>query len=168
MHIQTYTCKKKQISQTSTSQVYCTTVFLIAYMVQHWPKKLLIWHCTVLSLKPVAQLIMIVFSLTALTHCKLAQDVFSMTHTLTIVEPIWPVLQNVSNTLLYMYNDIGPNRHKRLHFENVPVVTEISSRFIIIMLGLWLFYSQCVLTEQKVVATVIVQVFVVSSWYTCT
>ena len=79
------------------------------------------------------------------------------------------MLQNVSNTLLY--NDIGPNRHKQIQMEleeNVPVVTEISSRFIIIMLGLWLFYSQCIVTEQKVVTTVIVQVLVVSSWYTCT
>ena len=60
-----------------------------------------------------------------------------MTHIQTIVELIWSVLQNVSNTLLY--NDIGPNRHKQIQMEleeNVPVVTEISSRFIIIMLGL--------------------------------
>ena len=29
--------------------------------------------------------------LTALTHSYLAQDVFPMVHTLTIVEPIWPM-----------------------------------------------------------------------------
>ena len=33
--------------------------------------------------------------------CYVAQDVFSMAHTLTIVEPIWPMLQNVSKTLFY-------------------------------------------------------------------
>ena len=43
----------------------------------------------------VAQLIMIILLLTALTL-----------HTLTIVEPIWPMLQNVSKTLLLLYGDI--------------------------------------------------------------
>ena len=32
-------------------------------------------------------------------HC-----VLPMAHTLTIVEPIWPMLQNVSKTLVYMYD----------------------------------------------------------------
>ena len=34
----------------------------------------------------------------------LAQDVFPKAHTLIIVEPIWPMLQNVSKTLVYMYD----------------------------------------------------------------
>ena len=34
----------------------------------------------------------------------MAQDVFSMAHTLTIVEPIWPKLQNLSKTLLRQLN----------------------------------------------------------------
>ena len=50
---------------------------------------------------PVAQLIMIILSLTALTLCLLAQDVFPMAHTLTIVEPIWPMFQNLSKTPMY-------------------------------------------------------------------
>ena len=33
------------------------------------PKELLIWHCTVLSLSQMVQLIMIIFSLTALSLC---------------------------------------------------------------------------------------------------
>ena len=70
-------------------------------MVHHWAKELLIWHCTVLSLGHMAQLIMIILSLTALTLCKLAQNVFQMAYTLTIIEPIWPMLQNLSKTLLY-------------------------------------------------------------------
>ena len=37
------------------------------HTVHHWPKELLIWHCTVLSLGQMAQLIMIILSLTALT-----------------------------------------------------------------------------------------------------
>ena len=41
-------------------------------MVHHWPKEFLIWHCTVLPLGQMAQLIMIILSL----------------HILTIVEPI--------------------------------------------------------------------------------
>ena len=45
-------------------------------------------------------LIMIILSLTALTLC---QDVFPMAHTLTIVEPNWPMLQNISKTLIYIY-----------------------------------------------------------------
>ena len=52
---------------------------------------------------PVAQLIMIILSLTVLTLCSLAQDVFPMAHTLTIVEPIWPMLQNISKTLTLLY-----------------------------------------------------------------
>ena len=51
---------------------------------------------------PVVQLIMIILSVTALTLCYSAQDVFSMAHTLTIVEPIRPMLQNLSKTLKYM------------------------------------------------------------------
>ena len=66
-------------------------------MVHHWPKEFLIWHCTVLSLGQMAQLIMIILSLTALTLCQLAQDVFPMAYTLTIIEPM---LQNVSKPLL--------------------------------------------------------------------
>ena len=44
---------------------------------------------------PVAQLIMIILSLTASTLSYLAQDVFPMAHKLTIVEPIWPMLQKL-------------------------------------------------------------------------
>ena len=50
----------------------------------------------VTSLGQMALLIMIILSLTALTLCYMAQGVFPMAHTLTIVEPIWPMLQNVS------------------------------------------------------------------------
>ena len=57
---------------------------------------------TVLTLGQMAQLIMIILSLTAMTHCKLAQDVFPMAHTLTIVKPIWPMLQNISESLKYI------------------------------------------------------------------
>ena len=57
---------------------------------------------TVLTLGQMAQLIMIILSLTAMTHCKLAQDVFLMAHTLTIVKPIWPMLQNISESLNYI------------------------------------------------------------------
>ena len=42
---------------------------------------------------PMVQVIMIILSLTALTICYLA-------HTLTIAEPIWLVLQNLSKTLI--------------------------------------------------------------------
>ena len=45
------------------------------------------------------QLIMIILSLTASTVCQLAQDVFPIAHTLIIVEPIWPILQNISKPL---------------------------------------------------------------------
>ena len=51
---------------------------------------------------PVAQLIMIILSLTALTLSSLAQDVFSMAQTLTTFEPIWPKLQNLSKTLIHV------------------------------------------------------------------
>ena len=45
-----------------------------------------------------------VLSLTALTLCYLAQDVHvsPMVHTLTIVELIWSMLQNISKTLMYI------------------------------------------------------------------
>ena len=67
-------------------------------MAHNWPKELLIWHCTVLSLGQMAQLIMIILSLTALIGSRCIPN---GTHTLTITEPIWPMLQNVSKTLLY-------------------------------------------------------------------
>ena len=51
---------------------------------------------------PVVQLITIILSVTSLTLCYSAQDVFSMAHTLIIVEPIWPMHQNLSKTLKYM------------------------------------------------------------------
>ena len=56
---------------------------------------------------PGAQLVLIILSLTALNLCSLAQDVFPMAHTLTIIEPIWPMLQNISKllvcTCMYIY-----------------------------------------------------------------
>ena len=70
-------------------------------MVHHCPKELLIWHSTVLSFGQMAQLIMIILSLTASTP----QNVFPMVHTLIWpIWPIWPIrpmLQNLSKTLLY-------------------------------------------------------------------
>ena len=84
IHTHTHTC----------THTHYTSVF-DKLMAHHWPKELLIWHSTVLSLGQMAQLIMIILSLTALIVCWLAQYVFPMTHTLTIVEPIWLVLQNV-------------------------------------------------------------------------
>ena len=47
---------------------------------------------------------MLLFDSTALTLCLLAQDVFPMAHTLTIVEPIWHMFQNLSKTLLEMHS----------------------------------------------------------------
>ena len=69
------------------------------YILKHW--------CTI---GPVTvQLIMIihVLLLTVLTVCYLAQDVIPMAHILTIFEPIWPMLQNVSNTLFWSMGQIG-------------------------------------------------------------
>ena len=73
-------------------------------MAHHWPREVFIWHSTVLSLGQIVQLIMIILSLTALTLCLLAQDVFPMAHTLTIVEPMWHMFQNLSKTLLEMHS----------------------------------------------------------------
>ena len=68
-------------------------------MVHYWSKELLHWHCIVLSLGQMAQLIMIILLLTALT-----QDVLPMAHTLTTVESIWPMLQNIpKHTYIYIY-----------------------------------------------------------------
>ena len=39
----------------------------------------------------------------------LAQNVFPMAHSLTIVEPIWPMLQKLSKTLMYMNQYTVPN-----------------------------------------------------------
>ena len=35
----------------------------------------------------------------------IGSDVFPMAHTIIIVEPIWPMLQNISKTLLLLYYD---------------------------------------------------------------
>ena len=49
------------------------------------------------------------------------QNVFPMAHTRTIVEPIWPMLQNVSKTLMYsvhVYNMVAViiGHHKAGYF----------------------------------------------------
>ena len=68
-------------------------------MARHWPKEFLILHCIILALcGPVAT----VNYDYIITNIKLAQDVFPMVHTLTIVEPIWHMLQNVMYLLLLL------------------------------------------------------------------
>ena len=69
-------------------------------MVQHWPKKTyyLTLHGSVFDA-----------SGTVNYDCIFTNSINSL---LTIVEPM---LQNVSNTLLY--NDIGPNRHKQIQMK---------------------------------------------------
>ena len=73
------------------------------------------------------QLIMIILSLTALTLCQLAQDVFSMVHTLTIVEPIWPMLQKISKTLKGNLYDCFPSKY--IHFSVVIYVAKDVTSF---------------------------------------
>ena len=46
---------------------------------------------------PVAQLVMIILSLTALTFSELAQDVFPMAHTLTILSQFGPCFKTYQN-----------------------------------------------------------------------
>ena len=46
--------------------VWCSVFDKLIWCINHWPKELLIWHCTVLSLGQMAQLIIII-SVTALT-----------------------------------------------------------------------------------------------------
>ena len=82
----------------------CASVFLISLYGTPLAKKLLIWHCIALSFGQMAQLIMIILSLTASTP----QNVFPMVHTLIWpicpicpICPIRPMLQNLSKTLLY-------------------------------------------------------------------
>ena len=62
-----------------------------------------------------AQLIMIILLLTALTLCLLVQNVFPMAHALTIVDPIWLVLQNLLKTsfimIMYQLIDGKMNRY---------------------------------------------------------
>ena len=69
-------------------------------MAHHWHKRAVFFAKHSSLFGPVVQLIMIKLSLTALHLCFLAQDVLRMAHTLTIVEPIWPMLQILSKTLL--------------------------------------------------------------------
>ena len=64
---------------------------------------------------PVMQLIMIMLSLTALSLSELAQDVFSMAHTLTIFEPICPKLQNLSKTLTQTHTCIHTDTQTHRH-----------------------------------------------------
>ena len=72
----------------------------------------------------VAQLIMIIFSLTALTVCLLAQDVFPMVH---IVQPIWLMLQNVSKTLVHVqYIHIQFHFHMSLYKINTFMIRKIT------------------------------------------
>ena len=57
-------------------------------MAHHWPKQLLIWHVqfSLWANGAVSYDYIVTNSL-----CQLAQDVFPVVHTLTIVEPIWPI-----------------------------------------------------------------------------
>ena len=75
-------------------------------MVHHWPKELLNWHCTVLSLGQMVQLIMIILSQTALIVCQLAQDVFPMAQTLAnvYVEPASKCIKNSGWFYEFYYN----------------------------------------------------------------
>ena len=96
-----YTCM-----HTCTCTYYIHTAYKCVHQSfdkpNYWPKELLTWHYTVLSLGQMAQLIYIVnLSLTASILYQLAQDEFPMAHTLTVVEPIQPMLQNISKTLAY-------------------------------------------------------------------
>ena len=71
-------------------------------MVHHWHKELLILHCTVLSLGQMAQLIMIILSLTALNHGIGSMYMYSQwcTHT----NHCWPNLAHTctSKTVLHV------------------------------------------------------------------
>ena len=59
------------------------------------------------------QLIMIILSLTSLTICYLTQNVFQIAH---ILEPICPMLQNVSNTLMYMFLTLHVGMYVIMYF----------------------------------------------------
>ena len=61
------------------------------------------------------QIIMIILSLTTLTLCLLAQDVFPMAHTLTIVGPIWHMFQNLSKTLLEMHSGYDKSGYTQIY-----------------------------------------------------
>ena len=60
-------------------------------MAHHWPKELLIWHCTVLF-GPDGAVSYDYIVTNSINSLLMAQDVFSMVHTLYLVEPIWPIL----------------------------------------------------------------------------
>ena len=64
-------------------------------MAHHWPKELLICQGTVLFGPDSA--VNYDYIITNSIN-KLAQGVFPMAHILTIVKPIWPMLQNISKT----------------------------------------------------------------------
>ena len=79
----------------------CVSVFLISSYGTSLAQRASYLALHISLFGPGAQLILIILSLTALNLCSLA--VFPMAHTLTIVEPIWPMLQNISKTLVCMY-----------------------------------------------------------------
>ena len=68
-------------------------------MVHHWPKELPL-HSSLFGPDSAVNYDYIV---TNNINSLLPQNVSPMAHTLTIVKPIWPVLQNLSKTLMYMY-----------------------------------------------------------------
>ena len=73
-------------------------------MTHHWHKKLAL-HSSLFGPDDTVNYDYIITNTCSINY--LAQDVhvhvFPMVHTLTIVEPIWPMLQNLSKTLVYMY-----------------------------------------------------------------
>ena len=60
------------------------------------------------------------------------QDVFPVEHTLTIVEPIWPMLQNLSKTLLYLYS-FFPHRSNPLGSGG-----QLADEFYILVRAIWI------------------------------
>ena len=61
----------------------------------------------------------------------LAQHVFPMAHTLTLVEPIWPMLQNVSKTLTHPNNE---HHQSKIIINSIIIINIIVSLVSMILL----------------------------------
>ena len=75
----------------------------------------------------------------------LAQHVFPMAYTLTLVEPIWPMLQNVSKPLTHPNN----KHHQNKIIINSIIIIHIIVSMILLHTRLEIPYSEYFFTENN-------------------
>ena len=89
------------LNSCSTYTCTCRTVFLISLYGAPLAQRVSYLALQSSLFGPMVQVIMIIIIITnSINSLLIGSNVFPMSHTLTIVEPIWPMLQNLSKTVM--------------------------------------------------------------------